>query len=63
MKANAVGWDHPIIAINYMNLGTLEMFRKNWKASEDYAKKCIEIYKVSALLLVVVCCAVCRVNE
>ncbi|XP_041377325.1 nephrocystin-3-like [Gigantopelta aegis] len=47
VKANAVGWDHPIIAVNYMNLGTLEMVRKNWKAAEDYAKKCIEIYKIN----------------
>ncbi|KAK6183050.1 hypothetical protein SNE40_010602 [Patella caerulea] len=43
IKANAVGWDNPVISVTYMNLGTLEMFRKNYQKSLEYNEKCIEV--------------------
>nr|KAG5695192.1 hypothetical protein BaRGS_018314 [Batillaria attramentaria] len=46
-KANAVGWEHPVIATAYMNLGTLETFRKNHTKAEEWARKAIAIYEAN----------------
>lgn len=46
MKAKAVGWNHEVIATCYMNLGTLEFYRKNNCKAEEYTRKAIEIYEV-----------------
>lgn len=47
VKANAVGWDHPLIATAWMNLGTLEMHRSNYAMAEEYTRKAITIYEVN----------------
>ncbi|ESO87653.1 hypothetical protein LOTGIDRAFT_234908 [Lottia gigantea] len=43
IKANAVGWDNPVIAVTYMNLGTLQMFRKDYEKAREYNQKCIDV--------------------
>lgn len=47
IKANAVGWDHVVIATAFMNLGTLEMHRKNYAKAEEWTRKAIAVYQVS----------------
>ncbi|KAK7481186.1 hypothetical protein BaRGS_00027619 [Batillaria attramentaria] len=46
-KANAVGWEHPVIATAFMNLGTLEMHRRNYAKAEEWTRKAIAIYEVN----------------
>lgn len=49
ITANAVGWDHPLVATAYMNLGTVEMHRSNYNKGEDWSRKAITIYEVQIL--------------
>lgn len=50
MKANAVGWNHEVIATCYMNLGSLEFYRKNFIEAESYTRKAIQILEVSNVI-------------
>ncbi|KAL5008182.1 hypothetical protein ScPMuIL_013763 [Solemya velum] len=45
IKVNAVGQEHVIVAMAYLNLGTLEMYRSNWTKSEEYLEESIRICK------------------
>ncbi|KAI8784545.1 TPR repeat-containing protein isoform X1 [Biomphalaria glabrata] len=51
VKAKAVGWNHEVIATCYMNLGTLEFYRKNNCKAEEYTRKAIEIYEKNEVKL------------
>ncbi|XP_059157267.1 TPR repeat-containing protein DDB_G0287407-like [Physella acuta] len=51
VKANAVGWNHEVIATCYMNLGSLEFYRKNFIEAEDYTRKAIKILEFNEVKL------------
>lgn len=46
VKINALGHDHSVVAVTYMNLGTLEMYRENSEKSLAYDKEASEILEV-----------------
>ena len=46
MKANAVGWDHDVVALAYMNLSTLYMHRQDFAKAEEHIRKSREIMEV-----------------
>ncbi|XP_076442527.1 uncharacterized protein LOC143281281 [Babylonia areolata] len=62
IKANAVGWDHMVIATAFMNLGTLEMHRKNYAKAEQWTRKAISVYEANELAVTVKEYRRCREN-
>ena len=53
VKETALGHDHPVVAVTYMNLGTLEMYRDNVEKNLEYVSEAARIYEVPS----------CTVNE
>ena len=51
MKENALGHDHSVVAVTYMNLGTLQMYRENSVKALEYAKEALCIYEVHLTLV------------
>ena len=47
VKINALGHDHSVVAVTYMNLGTLEMYRENSAKSLEYNREAAEILEVN----------------
>ncbi|XP_070180221.1 TPR repeat-containing protein DDB_G0287407-like isoform X2 [Littorina saxatilis] len=45
VKANAVGWDHDVVAMAYMNLCTLMIYKEDYTAAEQYIRKAMTIYE------------------
>ena len=45
IKVNALGWDDPDVAISHLNLGTLNLHRKNHEKAEDHFRKCLVIHQ------------------
>ncbi|KAL8608274.1 hypothetical protein ACOMHN_042141 [Nucella lapillus] len=43
VKANAVGWDHDVVAMAYLNLGTLNMHRNDFAKAEEWARKTMTV--------------------
>ncbi|XP_076442546.1 TPR repeat-containing protein DDB_G0287407-like isoform X2 [Babylonia areolata] len=43
VKANAVGWDHDVVALAYLNLSSLNLHRDDFTKAEHYIRKAIEI--------------------
>ncbi|KAK7504283.1 hypothetical protein BaRGS_00004587 [Batillaria attramentaria] len=43
VKAAAVGWDHDVVAMAYMNLGTLNMYRSDYATAEQFMRKALAI--------------------
>nr|KAG5711869.1 hypothetical protein BaRGS_026310 [Batillaria attramentaria] len=43
VKAAAVGWDHDVVAMAYMNLGTLNMYRSDYATAEQFMRKALTI--------------------
>ena len=46
VKINALGHDHSVVAVTYMNLGTLEMYRENSAKSLGYNREAADILEV-----------------
>ena len=46
MKETALGHDHPVVAVTYLNLGTLEMYRDNVEKNLEYVSEAAKIYEV-----------------
>ncbi|KAL3873137.1 hypothetical protein ACJMK2_036291 [Sinanodonta woodiana] len=49
IKINAVGKEHPIVGMAYLNLGALEMHRQNYKLSMEYYMMGLAIFRESGL--------------
>ena len=47
VKANAVGWDHNDVALAWVNMSTLELYRNNIELQGEYLQKALEIYQVN----------------
>lgn len=50
VKINAVGKEHAIVAIAYMNLGIVEQCRGNIDAAIQYARQAVQTYEVHYLV-------------
>jgi len=50
VKIRAVGREHVIVAMAYMNLGTLEQCRKNTAKALEYSYQAREIHEVCRLM-------------
>ena len=49
MKANAVGWDHDVVATAYMNLSTLNVHRQDYTTAKQLICKAMAIQEVGGL--------------
>ena len=49
MKETALGHDHPVVAVTYINLGTLEMYRDNFEKNLEYVSEAVKIYEVPCI--------------
>ena len=54
IKVKAMGWMNNDVGLTLMNMGTVEMHRKNYPKALEYAQQCWEIYKVSRVFHVCV---------
>ena len=43
IKVNALGWDDPDVATSHMNIGTLNLHRKEHSKAEEHFRKCLAI--------------------
>ena len=49
VKANAVGWDHDVVATAYMNLSTLNVHRQDYTTAKQLICKAMAIQEVGGL--------------
>ena len=45
VKVRTLGWDDPDVAISHMNIGTLNLHKKNYGKAEEHYRKCLAIYQ------------------